>query len=108
MADKEYIEKRSFTICPRCGGKLISGRISVPTDKKYANFGPTKLLLRETAEIRWYSKKTIMSHRNKKFLSRLIPARADKYCYLDAGDKYPAPAKYCKNCNKIFAEFDVL
>ena len=107
MEDKKYLEERSFRICPRCGGKLRSGRVSVPTDKNYATFGPTKVLLRETSEIRWYSNKTIRNHRNKSFLSKLLPARADRYCYLDVRDKYPALAKYCKNCNKIFAEFDV-
>lgn len=86
----------SFKYCPVCGTELDTGNIKFPT--------PHSILDIIEAEGKYYSYKTaeeLEGHPVRKLFKTY-----DKLFTLGTlGEENPAG--YCKNCGKIFAEFDV-
>ena len=86
----------SFRYCPICGKELDTGK---------AKFhAPYSILEVVEAEGKYYSDKTMEKyeeHPVKKLFKKY-----DKLFTVQTGG-VNNPAGYCKECNKIFAEFDV-
>lgn len=85
------MRKISFKYCPLCSGKLESGKLVIPKGHLITDY------------VWWYSEKNIVVKRLNECIGMLHIISAEYY--KKTTDKLNIPAGYCKNCDRIFAEF---
>ncbi len=88
------MSKHSFNYCPICGEPLEYGKLILP----YGNS--------VTGYVWWHSEKKIIvrSLNDCIGLFRTMPKDIDKKTF----NKFDIPSGFCKKCDKIFAEFEVV
>ena len=91
------MSKLSFKYCPICGKELDTGRAKFPT--------PHAITEWIEAEGKYYSDKEDYHENTKNPFKRIFWTYDKLFTVqtLRAGN----PAGYCKDCNRIFAEFEV-
>jgi hypothetical protein len=94
------MEDMCFKRCPRCGGELQYGRISVSASRKIG------ILNNFTEEINFYPEEDAEYIKNRPVKS--IFTGAERKTTRVAAFKQPCiPAAYCEDCDRIFAEIEM-
>ena len=94
LGNDEDDKKLIFSKCPVCGEELFAGRMEVATNRLFTSI-----------PVRWYNdEKLKMIPENP--INLPSPERKLNTNFK-GGFRSPIPAGYCKNCNKLFAAFDV-
>lgn len=91
------MNKIDFKYCPICSGELDTGKIKFPA--------PHAITEWIEAEGKYYSDKTAEEYEGHP-IRKLFNIYDKEFTVQTFGANNPAG--YCKNCGKIFAEFEVI
>ena len=86
-----------FRNCPVCDGELDTGKVKFPE--------PHAITKQYEAEVKFYSDKT--SKKYEKHPVKKLFQRYDKSFTIQTFGREENPAGYCRECNRIFLEFEV-